>query len=124
MLALRVWAIVLTTNIVATWVFAGISAIPGIFPNRNDARDAGPSAHAIMGPFWHTLLTGGSAGWLIGLMVWLLPIRPHQPSPDHHPADLRHRDLPVSPHHRRIGGGGVRCLHRPCHGRRLCLSAS
>jgi formate-nitrite transporter family protein len=25
------------------------------------------------GPFWHTVLTGGLAGWLIGLMVWLLP---------------------------------------------------
>jgi formate/nitrite transporter FocA (FNT family) len=27
----------------------------------------------MVGSFWHTVLTGGSAGWLIGLMVWLLP---------------------------------------------------
>jgi formate-nitrite transporter family protein len=31
------------------------------------------SAHALEGSFWHTVITGGSAGWLIGLMVWLLP---------------------------------------------------
>jgi formate-nitrite transporter family protein len=58
LLTLRVWTIVLAANLGATWVFATISAVPGVF--------AGPT-------FWHTALTGGSAGWLIGLMVWLLP---------------------------------------------------
>ena len=31
------------------------------------------AAHTMEGPFWRTVLTAGSAGWLIGLMVWLLP---------------------------------------------------
>jgi formate/nitrite transporter FocA (FNT family) len=31
------------------------------------------SAHTMDYPFWHTILTAGCAGWLIGLMVWLLP---------------------------------------------------
>jgi formate/nitrite transporter FocA (FNT family) len=29
--------------------------------------------HIISEPFWRTTVTAGSAGWLIGLMVWLLP---------------------------------------------------
>jgi len=70
---LRVWTIVLATNLGATWVFAGISALPGVFPEPTMAAMADLSAHTMAGPFWHTALTGGSAGWLIGLMVWLLP---------------------------------------------------
>ena len=72
-LALRVWVIVLIANLAATWVFAGISAQPGIFPNATVEAMRELAAHTIEGPFWHTLVTGGSAGWLIGLMVWLLP---------------------------------------------------
>jgi formate-nitrite transporter family protein len=70
---LRVWAIVLTANIGATWIFAAIAAWPGIFPEPTMQAMAELSALALRGPFWHTLVTGGSAGWLIGLMVWLLP---------------------------------------------------
>jgi formate-nitrite transporter family protein len=73
LLTLRVWIIVLLANIGATWVFAGISAIPGVFPEPTMAAMAELSAHTMAGPFWHTAVTGGSAGWLIGLMVWLLP---------------------------------------------------
>jgi formate-nitrite transporter family protein len=73
LLALRVWAIVLTANIAATWVFAAIAAEPGIFPDSTIQAMSQLSAVPLKGPFWHTLVTGGSAGWLIGLMVWLLP---------------------------------------------------
>jgi formate/nitrite transporter FocA (FNT family) len=73
LLTLRVWVIVLTANLGATWVFAGIAAQPGIFPQPTMAAMAELSAHALEGSFWHTVITGGSAGWLIGLMVWLLP---------------------------------------------------
>ncbi len=72
-LAARVWAIVLTANLAATWVFAAIAAIPGVFPDPTLQAMNEIAAHTMEGPFWHTLLTGGSAGWLIGLMVWLLP---------------------------------------------------
>lgn len=73
LLTLRVWVIVLTANLVATWVFAWISAQPGIFSEPTMQAMADLSAQALKGPFWHTLITGGLAGWLIGLMVWLLP---------------------------------------------------
>jgi formate/nitrite transporter FocA (FNT family) len=73
LLAARVWAIVLTANIAATWVFAAISCIPEVFPPATMEAMQELSAHTMAGPFWHTVLTGGSAGWLIGLMVWLLP---------------------------------------------------
>jgi formate/nitrite transporter FocA (FNT family) len=73
LLTLRVWTIVLAANLGATWVFAGISAIPGVFPEPTMQAMADLSARTMEGPFWHTALTGGSAGWLIGLMVWLLP---------------------------------------------------
>lgn len=70
---LRVWAIVLAANIAATRVFAGIVAQPGIFPDATVQALSDVAAHALEGSFPHTLLTAGAAGWLIGLMVWLLP---------------------------------------------------
>jgi formate/nitrite transporter FocA (FNT family) len=70
---LRVWAIVLVANIGATWVFAGIVSQPGIFPDPTVQAMLDVAAHTLEGSFWHTLLTAGAAGWLIGLMVWLLP---------------------------------------------------
>ena len=111
LLALRVWLVVLSANLAATWVFAGIAAIPDVFPPATMQAMAEISAHTMEGPFWRTVLTGGSAGWLIGLMVWLLPSAHTGRDPDHHSADLRDRDLPVSAHHRRIGGGGVPRVH-------------
>ena len=70
---LRVWGIVLTANIGATWVFAGIATRPGIFPASTMQAMLDVASHTLEGSFWHTMLTAGAAGWLIGLMVWLLP---------------------------------------------------
>jgi formate/nitrite transporter FocA (FNT family) len=70
---LRVWVIVLTANIAATWVFAAITAQPGVFAEPTIRAMSELSANVLGGPFWRTLVTGGLAGWLIGLMVWLLP---------------------------------------------------
>ncbi|HEX4369533.1 MAG TPA: formate/nitrite transporter family protein [Rhodopila sp.] len=70
---LRVWAIVLAANIGATWIFAAIVARPGIFPDPTRQAMLDVALHTLDGSFPHTLLTGGAAGWLIGLMVWLLP---------------------------------------------------
>jgi formate/nitrite transporter FocA (FNT family) len=73
MMTLRVWAIVLAANLAATWVFAGIVTYSGMFQQPTVQAMAELSAHTMDGAFWHTLLGGGAAGWLIGLMVWLLP---------------------------------------------------
>jgi formate/nitrite transporter FocA (FNT family) len=73
LLALRVWAIVLIANLAATWVFAAIVAQRGILPDPTIQAMTQIAARTTAEPFWHTMITGGSAGWLIGLMVWLLP---------------------------------------------------
>lgn len=70
---LRVWGIVLVANLAATWLFALMAAQAGIFPDATMQAMGTLSAHTMDHPFLHTLLTGGCAGWLIGLMVWLLP---------------------------------------------------
>ena len=70
---LRVWAIVLMANLAATWVFAGGAALLDIFPPPTVAAMEALAAHTMAHAFWHTVITGGMAGWLIGLMVWLLP---------------------------------------------------
>ena len=70
---LRFWAIVLTTNIIGTIVFARLLAIDGLFADElRKSLDA--IAHdAVSGPFWPTAIKAVLAGWLIALMVWLLP---------------------------------------------------
>lgn len=70
---LRVWTIVLATNLVGTFIFAAISAQHGVFSPDAYAAMGKLSAKTMSHPFWQTMLTGGSAGWLIALMVWLLP---------------------------------------------------
>lgn len=71
---LRVWIIVLGANLAATWVFAGIAAQPGVFPAATVQAMDVLSARTMEGSFGHVALTAGAAGWLIGLMVWLLPV--------------------------------------------------
>ena len=70
---LRVWAIVLAANLLGTWAFGAIAAQPGIFSAEARAAMADLSHHVMGAPFWITLIRAGSAGWIIGLMVWLLP---------------------------------------------------
>jgi formate/nitrite transporter FocA (FNT family) len=72
--ALRLWGIVLLCNLVSTWVFAAMLRIPGVL--SADVVDAlrhvaGMAAGSqALGPmFVRSIL----AGWLIALMVWLLP---------------------------------------------------
>jgi formate/nitrite transporter FocA (FNT family) len=70
---LRFWAVVLCANILGTLIFAGLLSIDGLFaPAIHDALVA--NAHdAVSGPFWPTLVKAILAGWLIALMIWLLP---------------------------------------------------
>ncbi len=73
MMTLRVWIIVLTANIVATWGFAALIAFSGIVPDSTMRAMSELATHTTDGMFWHMLVTAGAAGWMIGLMVWLLP---------------------------------------------------
>ncbi len=70
---LRVYAVVLLSNLLGTWIFGAISAQHGIFSPDAYAAMGALAKQAMSHPFWQTTMTGVSAGWLIGLMVWLLP---------------------------------------------------
>ena len=69
----RLWALVLTANVAATWLFAAALAYTAVFEPHVKAAFSEIARHAIGSEFSTTLLKGVFAGWLIALMVWLLP---------------------------------------------------
>src|SRR4051795_3307237 len=69
----RLWALVLTANIVGTWLFAAaVAHIPVFDPNVMDAF-TDVSRSTLQASFGQTFVRAIFAGWLIALMVWLLP---------------------------------------------------
>ncbi|GJD43628.1 Inner membrane protein YfdC [Methylobacterium cerastii] len=70
---LRLWAIVLSGNILATLAIATVLAHTGAFEPSVKAAFAEISHQAIAFPFWDTVLKAIFAGWMIALMVWFLP---------------------------------------------------
>jgi formate-nitrite transporter family protein len=70
---LTFWAVVLAANILGTLIFAALLTINGLFDDdvRTALRDI--SHFAVSGPFWPTTIKAIFAGWLIALMIWLLP---------------------------------------------------
>ncbi len=71
--AMRVWAIVLGANLAGTLVIGLILAAPGILPPDFTAAMNDIAGHTQQASFGHGVLLAAFAGWLIGLMVWLLP---------------------------------------------------
>lgn len=69
----RFWAIVLSANILGTLIFAGLLAFNGLFPEPVHAALVEIGRNAVSGPFWPTAIKAVFAGWLIALMIWLLP---------------------------------------------------
>jgi formate/nitrite transporter FocA (FNT family) len=70
---MRVWGIVLFFNLAATLVWGFVLSRPGVLPAETMAAMVDISAKVLGPHFWHTVLMAGAAGWIIGLMVWLLP---------------------------------------------------
>lgn len=70
---LRLWGVVLCGNLVGTCLFAWVVCKIPIFdaPMQHALQEIG-SAH-LGSSFWLTLVRAIFAGWLIALMVWLLP---------------------------------------------------
>ena len=69
----RFWAIVLSTNILGTWLFAWAIShenffIPTVWQNLQAI-----AVEAVQEPFWPMMFKAILAGWLIALMVWILP---------------------------------------------------
>lgn len=72
-LVLRLWGIVLASNIAATWAFSAVLAHTSVFEPEIRAALAEFSASTMASPFGTMFLKAVFAGWLIALMVWLMP---------------------------------------------------
>lgn len=71
--ALRVWGIVIVMNLIGTALFAGLLTIPDLFSPRIVEALRRVGIESFGGSFGVTAVKGLLAGWLIALMVWLLP---------------------------------------------------
>ncbi|CAG9227765.1 Putative transport protein [Paraburkholderia sabiae] len=72
--ALRLWIVVLVCNVISSWLFAAMLRLPGVF--EADVVDAlDETARGAIGPVetFPTFMRAVFGGWLIALMVWLLP---------------------------------------------------
>ncbi len=69
----RLWGIVLIANLVGACLFAWVIGSTSIFDADVRRTFAEIGGEALNGDFWTTLLRAIFAGWLIALMVWLLP---------------------------------------------------
>jgi formate-nitrite transporter family protein len=69
----RFWAVVLATNLVGTWLFAWAICHEELFKPEvwNSLRTI--AEEAVQDAFWPMAIKAVLAGWLIALMVWLLP---------------------------------------------------
>ncbi len=69
----RLWAIILSGNLLGALLFAWVLSHTAVFEPPVIAAFNEIGAHAIHGDFATTMLRGVFAGWLIALMVWVLP---------------------------------------------------
>lgn len=70
---LRLWSVVLIADLIGTWMFAALLATPGLFAPEAVSSFATLARESMEHGFVVTLLKAIIAGWLIALMVWLLP---------------------------------------------------
>lgn len=71
---LRLWGVVLSANMIGTFAFAFTLATTAVVDSSNQEAFKSIALHAVHGDYWNTLLRAVFAGWLIALMVWLLPV--------------------------------------------------
>jgi formate/nitrite transporter FocA (FNT family) len=69
----RLWGLVLVANVVGTWGFASLLAFARPFHPDVAPALAELAAQTTSQGFGHTAVEGVLSGWLIALMVWLLP---------------------------------------------------
>lgn len=70
---LRLWVIVLIFNLIGTTIFAALLQIPGVFSPEVTEALGKVAKVPYSGTFGVTVARALFAGWLIALMVWLLP---------------------------------------------------
>jgi formate/nitrite transporter FocA (FNT family) len=72
--ALRLWGVVLLANLLGTTIFGAGLYLADVFDAvRSDALMS-IAQHPTSKGFWNTFVAALFAGWLIALMVWLLPV--------------------------------------------------
>ena len=69
----RLWTIVFVMNIIGTFAFAAFAARTPVFSPEARSEFAQMGAHLLEAGFGTLILRGIVAGWIIALMVWLLP---------------------------------------------------
>lgn len=69
----RLWILVLMANVAGTWAVSAVLAGTNLFPPEIREAFTAISQHAVEAAFGSTVLKGICAGWLIALMVWLMP---------------------------------------------------
>ena len=72
-LVARLWVVVLVANLFGAFLFATVVAHTDVFTPEVKRAFTEIGMNAIRGDVWLTLLRAIFAGWLIALMVWLLP---------------------------------------------------
>jgi formate/nitrite transporter FocA (FNT family) len=72
-LVARLWALVLVANVAGTWAISAALAGTDLFPPEIREAFSAISQHAVEASFGSTVLKGIFAGWLIALLVWLMP---------------------------------------------------
>jgi len=70
---IRMWAIVLAANLFGTILIAGLFSWPGLFDGPTQAAMSEIAKGIVSEPLVPTILKAMLAGWLIALMVWVLP---------------------------------------------------
>ena len=72
-LVLQLWLVVLIANLVGALIFAWAIGHLEVFPSEVQQAFTEIGQKALEGGFWLIVWRGVFAGWLIALMVWLLP---------------------------------------------------
>lgn len=70
---LRLWSIVILANLAGTWIFAALITPEGLFQPETRAALSQLASAPTEASFGITCLKAILAGWLIALMVWILP---------------------------------------------------
>jgi formate/nitrite transporter FocA (FNT family) len=69
----RLWAIVIAGNLIGAFAFASLLAHVPVFDPELQRTFGAVAGHATEGEAWSNFVRAIYAGWLIALMVWLLP---------------------------------------------------
>jgi formate/nitrite transporter FocA (FNT family) len=70
---LRLWGVVLAANLLGAFLFAWIISATNVFDSSTRQTFSEIGREAMKEGFWTIALRGVFAGWLIALMIWLLP---------------------------------------------------